>query len=44
LPVSDTVEAVDTDGRATFDVALSHPLTGPIIRYRGWLEDDQSRK
>jgi hypothetical protein len=44
LPVSDTVEAVDALGRATFDVALSHPLTGPIIRYRGWLTDAQSRK
>ena len=44
LPVSDTVEAVDAQGRATFDVALSHPLTGQIIRYRGWLTDAQSRK
>ena len=38
LPVSETVEAVDREGRATFDVALSHPLSGPIIRYRGWLQ------
>lgn len=37
LPISETVEAVDPEGRPTFDVALSHPLTGPIIRYRGWL-------
>lgn len=44
LPVSDTVEAVDARGRATFDVALSHPLSGPIIRYRGWLTEAQSRK
>ncbi|NJM83873.1 MAG: DUF4166 domain-containing protein, partial [Tabrizicola sp.] len=40
LPVSQTVEAVDASGRASFDVALSHPLTGPIIRYRGWLEPE----
>jgi hypothetical protein len=44
LPVSRTVEAVDDQGRATFDVALSHPLTGLIVRYRGWLRDDHSRK
>jgi Domain of unknown function (DUF4166) len=37
LPVSRTVEAVDDQGRATFDVELSHPLTGLIVRYRGWL-------
>jgi hypothetical protein len=37
LPVSRTVEAVDAEGRATFDVELSHPLTGLIVRYRGWL-------
>lgn len=44
LPVSKTVEAVDTDGRATFDVGMSHPLTGPIVRYRGWLTEAYSRK
>ncbi|MGL4310575.1 MAG: DUF4166 domain-containing protein [Paracoccaceae bacterium] len=38
LPVSETTEHVDERGRACFDVALSHPLTGPIVRYRGWLE------
>ena len=38
LPVSETIEAVDPHGRATFDVALSHPLCGQIIRYRGWLK------
>ncbi len=37
LPVSRTVEAMDDQGRATFDVALSHRLTGLIVRYRGWL-------
>ncbi|MCW3781850.1 SDR family oxidoreductase [Defluviimonas salinarum] len=40
LPVSETLEGVDAQGRATFDVALSHPLSGPIVRYRGWLVPD----
>lgn len=40
LPRSDTREAVDENGRATFDVALSMPLIGPIVRYRGWLSAD----
>lgn len=44
LPVSQTVEAVDDQGRATFDVGLSHRLTGLIVRYRGWLAEDHSRK
>lgn len=26
------------DGRFHFDVAIDHPLTGRIVRYRGWLE------
>jgi len=38
LPVSEAHEAVDAEGRATFDVALSLPGVGPIVRYRGWLE------
>lgn len=37
LPISQTEETVE-DGRAVFDVALSHPLAGPVVRYRGWLE------
>jgi hypothetical protein len=41
LPRSDTREAVDEKGRATFDVALSVPLVGPIVRYRGWLSEGQ---
>ncbi|NNL73856.1 MAG: DUF4166 domain-containing protein, partial [Silicimonas sp.] len=41
LPRSQTREAVDTEGRVTFDVALSMPLVGKIVRYRGWLEPDQ---
>jgi Domain of unknown function (DUF4166) len=36
LPRSDTVEAAD-GARATFDVALSLPVIGPIVRYQGWL-------
>jgi uncharacterized protein DUF4166/saccharopine dehydrogenase-like protein len=27
----------ERDGRFHFDVALSHPLTGLIVHYRGWL-------
>jgi Domain of unknown function (DUF4166)/Saccharopine dehydrogenase NADP binding domain len=38
LPRSTSHEAVDGQGRATFDVALSHPLTGLIVRYQGWLQ------
>ena len=41
LPRSDTREAVDDKGRATFDVALSMPFIGPIVRYRGWLSEGQ---
>ena len=26
------------DGRFRFDVEIGHPLTGMIVRYRGWLE------
>ncbi len=37
LPHSDTRESADGP-RATFDVALSLPLIGPIVRYQGWLE------
>lgn len=38
MPVSETREYVDDAGRACFDVAISHPLAGFIVRYRGWLE------
>ncbi|MGL4322018.1 MAG: DUF4166 domain-containing protein, partial [Paracoccaceae bacterium] len=37
LPVSDTAETA-ADGRAQFDVALSLPLVGLIVRYQGWLQ------
>ena len=26
------------DGRFRFDVEIGHPLTGMIVRYRGWLQ------
>lgn len=40
MPVSETAESVDAAGRATFDVAVSHPFAGPVVRYRGWLLPD----
>lgn len=41
LPESETREAVDAEGRVTFDVALSAPIIGEVVRYRGWLVPDQ---
>jgi hypothetical protein len=35
-PRSDTYEHVE-GGRFCFHVEISHPLTGLIVRYRGWL-------
>jgi hypothetical protein len=35
-PRADAFEAA-SDGRFHFHVAISHPLTGPIVRYQGWL-------
>ncbi|MGL4322277.1 MAG: DUF4166 domain-containing protein, partial [Paracoccaceae bacterium] len=37
LPRSDTVEGSDGP-RTTFDVSLSLPVIGPVVRYQGWLE------
>jgi hypothetical protein len=37
LPRSDTVEGA-AGPRATFDVGLSLPIVGAIVRYQGWLE------
>jgi NAD(P)-dependent dehydrogenase (short-subunit alcohol dehydrogenase family) len=37
LPKSDSREYVDDKGRACFDVALSMPWIGRLVRYRGWL-------
>lgn len=36
-PRSTSYETVE-DGRFRFHVEISHPLTGMIARYRGWLE------
>ncbi|MER8922629.1 DUF4166 domain-containing protein [Mesorhizobium sp. M0802] len=36
-PRSASYESVE-DGRFRFRVEISHPLTGLIVRYRGWLE------
>ena len=36
-PRSDSYESAE-GGRFNFHVAISHPVTGPIIRYDGWLE------
>jgi hypothetical protein len=39
-PRSDSYEAVEA-GRFRFHVDIAHPLTGLIVRYRGWLEPVQ---
>jgi hypothetical protein len=41
-PGSQAHETVE-DGRFAFDVAISHPMTGLIVRYKGWLEPDGGR-
>ncbi len=38
LPVSETCEFVDEQGRFNFDVDISIAPFGRIVRYRGWLE------
>jgi hypothetical protein len=38
-PRSNAYETVE-DGRFHFHVEIGHPLTGPIVRYRGWLAPD----
>jgi hypothetical protein len=35
-PLCDAYEFVE-DGRFNFHVDISHPLTGRIVLYRGWL-------
>ena len=35
-PRSDSLRAAE-DGRFHFHVEIGHPLTGLIVRYRGWL-------
>jgi hypothetical protein len=39
LPVSAAFEVADGP-RARFDVALTHPMTGLLVHYRGWLVED----
>lgn len=34
---SESYEFVDEQGRFNFNVRISHPLTGLIVHYRGWL-------
>ena len=37
-------EEVDAEGRFVFDVEISAPLIGRLVRYRGWLvRSDQAR-
>ncbi|MEL7231723.1 MAG: DUF4166 domain-containing protein [Pseudomonadota bacterium] len=38
LPVSESFEHVDAQGRACFDVSVSVPLVGFVAHYQGWLE------
>lgn len=40
-PKNDAFEAMDAQGRATFDVAISLPFVGPMIHYQGWLEPEE---
>lgn len=37
FPRIEAWEEEDADGRFRFHVDISHPLTGPIVLYRGWL-------
>ena len=37
LPPGGDAYEYATDGRFHFHVDLGHPLTGLIVRYRGWL-------
>jgi hypothetical protein len=39
-PRSDSYETT-ADGQFHFHVEISHPLTGLIVRYKGWLEPDR---
>jgi hypothetical protein len=36
-PISETYESAEHD-RFNFDVGISHPLAGLLVRYRGWLD------
>lgn len=41
-PKTRTHEEVDAEGRFVFDVEISVPLIGRLVRYRGWLVRDLS--
>lgn len=41
-PRTRTHEEVDAEGRFVFDVEISVPLIGRLVRYRGWLARDLS--
>ena len=38
MPKSETSEEIGRDGRFRFDVSISVPFAGLVVRYRGWLE------
>ncbi len=40
-PTTRTHEAVDAEGRFTFDVEIGLPWGGRMVRYRGWLARDR---
>jgi len=43
-PTTTAHEEVDAEGRFVFDVEISAPLIGRLVRYRGWLvREDQAR-
>jgi hypothetical protein len=42
-PQSRSSEEVGTDGKFRFDVSITLPFVGPVIRYRGWLEPSSSQ-
>lgn len=42
LPISRTAETEDAKGRAVFDVEVSLPWFGRVVRYRGWLVPDDA--
>ncbi|OJY35510.1 MAG: hypothetical protein BGP06_06625 [Rhizobiales bacterium 65-9] len=41
-PRSAASEDTDADGRFRFDIAITLPLIGRLVRYRGWLRPDES--
>lgn len=43
-PRSDTREFVDAEGRFRFDVDISLPMLGRVVRYEGWLRPETLSK